>query len=181
MILFNLVFRKQRLSVYCALTVQSHLRLSVKEPYWRERGRKLSFPSNINRGSECAADVRFSYCHLICMHAVVARMGVIIASWLSVLMGHSSAVELQMRRKGGLAGMAACPICLTCSSGGFSSIYRPLMSFTRNQHKVQPLLPEPGVENGLAHKRTRRTRLSQSPSESISNPQAFWLGTLDRR
>lgn len=69
------------------------------------------------------------------MHAVVARMGVIIASWLSVLMGHSSAVELQMRRKGGLAGMAASPICLTCSSGGYSSIYRPLMSFTRNQAK----------------------------------------------
>lgn len=134
----------------------------------------LSFPSNINRGSECAADVCFSYCHLICMHAVVARMGVIIVSWLSVLMGHSSAVELQMRRKGGLAGMAASLlICLTCSSGGYSSIYRPLMSFTRNQHKVQPLLPEPGVENGLTHKRTRSTRLSQSPSESISNPQAF--------
>lgn len=84
-----------------------------------------------------AADVDVSRCCLICMQvaAAAARMGVIIESWLRVLMGHSSPVELQMRRKGGPAGMAASLICPTCSSGGSSSINRPLMSFTG--HRTQ--------------------------------------------
>lgn len=71
------------------------------------------------------------------MRAVEAEVGVITASWLSNLMGHSSAVELQMRRKGGPAGMAASSICITCVSDGCSLTYRPSVSLISEQHKTE--------------------------------------------
>lgn len=126
---------------------------------------------------EGAADVGVSHCRLICMRAAVAaaaRMGVIIASWLSVLMGHSSPVELQMRRKGGLAGMAASPICLTCSSDGSSSINRPLMSFTG--HRTQRLASSTRSQERLeAQKNEARSAFAIPPSESISRPKTSFF------
>lgn len=71
------------------------------------------------------------------MRAVEAEAGVITASWLSDLMGHSSAMELQMRRKGGPAGMAASSICFTCVSDGCSLTYRPSVSLISEQHKTE--------------------------------------------
>lgn len=51
------------------------------------------------------------------------------ASWLSGLMGHSSAVMLQMKRKWVLAGIVASSICVSCISGGC------LASFISKEHK----------------------------------------------
>lgn len=45
-------------------------------------------------------------------------------------MGHSSAVKLQMKRMGGLAGMAASPICVNRVSGGC------LVSLISKEHKL---------------------------------------------
>lgn len=72
----------------------------------------------------------------ICVHVVVAEVGGHDASWQSDLMGHTSAVELQMRRKGGLTRMAASSICITYVSGGCSLTYRFLVSFISKEHKV---------------------------------------------
>lgn len=167
MIPFNLVFRKQPLSEARSLTsdcqsktagseLANSLSLSVLK--WVGLGggrcgrcRRLTLQFNLYAGGGGSG----------------GQDGVIIASWLSVLMGHSSPVELQMRRKGGLAGMAASPICLTCSSGGSSSINRPLMSFI--EHKGW--LPQPEAKNGSRHKRTRHARLSQSLPRRVLGAQ----------
>lgn len=45
--------------------------------------------------------------------------------------------ELQMRRKGGPAGMAASSICFTCVSDGCSLTYRPSVSLISEQHKTE--------------------------------------------
>lgn len=63
---------------------------------------------------------------LVCRLRWWSGLGGHYAPTVSGLMGHSSAVELQMRRKGGLASMAAFFICITWVSGGCSRTYRPL-------------------------------------------------------
>lgn len=101
----------------------------------------------------------------ICMHVVVAG---VVGGSLYILAGHSSAVELQMRSKGGLAGMAASSICITCVSGGCSLTYRPSVSFI-STHGYLSL----NLKTLWDHTHKGHARLLQSPSESITNPQAF--------
>lgn len=160
MIQFNPVFTKHLLSaVLSCITVCTHS-LSVKRTSFR--GKAIFVDS-------CFLCLQFLFCHfpikylmrvriynrcplppLICMHVVVAWVGGHCASWLNILIGHSSAVELQMRKKGGLAGMAASSICITCVSGGCSLAYRPsfffffLSSAASTKH---PRIPQPELED----------------------------------
>lgn len=174
MIPFNLVFRKQPLSEACSLTSDcqsktagSELANSLSLPVLKwvglgggrcSRCRRLTLPFNLYAGGGGSG----------------GQDGVIIASWLSVLIGHSSPVELQMRRKGGLAGMAASPICLTCSSGGSSSINRPLMSFTG--HRTQRLASSTRSQERLeAQKNEARSTFAIPPSESIRSPKTSFF------
>lgn len=64
------------------------------------------------------------------------------ASWLNDLMGHTSAVELQMRRKGGLARMAASSICITCVSVAALSLTDPQCLSSAKSTKY-PWIPQP--------------------------------------
>ena len=87
-------------------------------------------------------------------------------------MGHSSAVELQMRRKGRPVSMAASSICITCESLVAALSLTDPRCLSSAKSTKYPRIPQPELED-IMGSHTKDSGLLQSPSEGITNPQAF--------